>query len=99
MNGSSIVNYVSGMAAQEGSFPGIPIPNPDAIEEFKVQTSQYDASSGRNPGANVDVVTKTGTNDFHGAAWEFNRNNFFNGNDFFYKRSEAAKACRTSRRR
>jgi hypothetical protein len=88
MNGSSVVNYVSGMAAQEGSFPGIAIPNPDSIQEFKVQTSQYDASSGRNPGANVDVVTKTGTNDFHGAAWEFNRNNFFNGNDFFYKRSE-----------
>lgn len=88
MDGSSVVNYVSGMAAQEGSFPGIAIPNPDAIQEFKVQTSQYDASSGRNPGANVDVVTKTGTNQFHGAAWEFNRNNFFNGNDFFYKRSE-----------
>jgi len=91
MNGSSVVNYVSGMAAQEGSFPGIAIPNPDSIQEFKVQTSQYDASSGRNPGANVDVVTKTGTNDFHGAAWEFNRNNFFNGNDFFYKRSEEAQ--------
>jgi hypothetical protein len=91
MNGSSIVNYVSGMAAQEGSFPGIAIPNPDAIQEFKVQTSQYDASSGRNPGANVDVVTKTGTNQFHGAAWEFNRNNFFNANDYFYRRSEAAQ--------
>jgi Carboxypeptidase regulatory-like domain len=89
MNGSSVVNYVSGMAAQEGSFPGIAIPNPDSIQEFKVQTSQYDASSGRNPGANVDVITKTGTNAFHGAAWEFNRNNFFNGNDYFYKRSEA----------
>ena len=88
MDGSSVVNYVSGMAAQEGSFPGIAIPNPDSIEEFKVQTSQYDASSGRNPGANVDVVTKTGTNAFHGAAWEFNRNNFFNANDFFYKNSE-----------
>lgn len=88
MDGSSVVNYVSGMAAQEGSFPGIAIPNPDSIQEFKVQTSQYDASSGRNPGANVDVVTKTGTNSFHGSAWEFNRNNFFNGNDFFYKRSE-----------
>jgi len=88
MNGSSVVNYVSGMAAQEGSFPGIAIPNPDSIQEFKVQTSQFDASSGRNPGANVDVVTKTGTNQFHGAAWEFNRNNFFNGNDYFYKRSE-----------
>jgi hypothetical protein len=88
MDGSSVVNYVSGMAAQEGSFPGIAIPNPDAIQEFKVQTSQYDASSGRNPGANVDVVTKTGTNAFHGAVWEFNRNNMFNGNDYFYKRSE-----------
>jgi Carboxypeptidase regulatory-like domain len=93
MDGSSVVNYVSGMAAQEGSFPGIAIPNPDAIQEFKVQTSQYDASSGRNPGANVDVVTKTGTNEFHGAAWEFNRNNFFNANDFFYKHSELDTAA------
>src|SRR5262249_13116342 len=83
MHGSSVVNYVSGMAMQEGSFPGIAIPNPDSIQEFKVQTSQYDASSGRNPGANVDVVTKTGGNSFHGAVWEYNRNNFFNGNDFF----------------
>ena len=90
MDGSSVTNYVSGMAAQEGSFPGIAIPNPDSIQEFKVQTSQYDASSGRNPGANVDVVTKTGGNDLHGRIWEFNRNNFFNGNDFFYKRSERA---------
>ncbi len=89
MDGSSIVNYVSGTAGQTGSYPGIAIPNPDAIQEFKVQTSQYDASSGRNPGANVTVVTKSGTNQFHGAAWEFNRNNFFNANDFFYKRSEA----------
>ena len=90
MNGSSVVNYVSGTAAQEGSFPGIVIPNPDAIQEFKVQTSLYDASSGRNPGANVDVVTKTGTNNFHGDLWEFNRNNMFNANDFYYKHSELA---------
>jgi hypothetical protein len=89
MDGGSIVNYVSGTAGQTGSYPGIAIPNPDAIQEFKVQTSQYDASSGRNPGANVTVVTKSGTNQFHGAAWEFNRNNFFNANDFFYKRTEA----------
>jgi Carboxypeptidase regulatory-like domain len=90
MDGSSIVNYVSGTAGQTGSYPGIAIPNPDSIQEFKVQTSQYDASSGRNPGANVTVVTKSGTNQFHGAAWEFNRNNFFNANDFFYKASEEA---------
>jgi len=88
MDGSSVVNYLSGTAAQTGSFPGIAIPNPDTIQEFKVQTSQYDAASGRNPGANVDVITKTGGNSFHGRAWEFNRNNFFNANDFFYKYSQ-----------
>ncbi len=64
MDGSSVVNYVSGTAAQNGSFPGIAIPNPDTIQEFKVQTSQYDASSGRNPGANVEVITKSGSNRF-----------------------------------
>jgi len=88
MDGASIVNYVSGTAGQTGSFPGISIPNPDAIQEFRVQTSQYDASAGRNPGANVTVVTKSGTNRFHGDVWEFNRNNFFNANDFFYKQTE-----------
>ncbi len=68
--------------------PEFAIPNPDSIQEFKVQTSQYDAAYGQNPGANVNVVTKSGTNQFHGAVWEFNRNNFFNANDFFFKSSE-----------
>jgi Carboxypeptidase regulatory-like domain len=64
---------------------GVPIPNPDTIQEFKVQTSQYDASYGRNAGANVDVVTKAGSNDFHGTAFEFFRNDVLNANDFFLK--------------
>jgi outer membrane receptor protein involved in Fe transport len=88
MDGVVTTNYGSGGAAQSGSYAGIPIPNPDSIQEFKVQTSQYDAAYGQNPGANVNVVTKTGTNQYHGAIWEFNRNNFFNANDFFFKRSE-----------
>lgn len=91
MDGVVTTNYGSGGAAQSGSYAGIPIPNPDSIQEFKVQTSQYDAAYGQNPGANVNVVTKSGTNQFHGAAWEFNRNNFFNANDFFYKQSEASE--------
>ena len=45
---------------------GIPIPNPDMLEEFKVQTGLYDASFGRGAGANVSVITKSGTNEFHG---------------------------------
>jgi outer membrane receptor protein involved in Fe transport len=91
MDGVITTNYGSGGAAQSGSYAGIPIPNPDSIQEFKVQTSQYDAAYGQNPGANVNVVTKSGTNQFHGAAWEFNRNNVFNANDFFYKNSELSE--------
>ncbi len=62
---------------------GVAIPNPDTIAEFKVQTGQFDAAYGRNAGANVDVVTKGGSNNFHGAAWEFLRNEDLNANTFF----------------
>lgn len=65
----------------------IPIPNPDAIQEFKVQTGQYDASFGRNAGANVDVVTKGGSNQFHGSVFEFFRNDDLNANNFFLNRA------------
>jgi hypothetical protein len=90
MDGANVTQYTSGGAAQLGSMPGIAIPNPDTIQEFKVQTSQYDAGYGRNAGANVEVITKGGSNNFHGDIFEFNRNNFFNANDFFYKISEQA---------
>ena len=68
-----------------GGNPGIGIANPDAIQEFKIQTSLFDAGYGRKPGANVNVVTKSGTNEFHGTAFEFFRNTVLNANDFFRK--------------
>jgi len=79
MNGVEINDLQGG-----GHFSGgVAIPNPDSIQEFKVQTSQYDASYGRNAGGNVDVVTKAGTNEFHGSLWEFFRNEKLNANDYF----------------
>ncbi|MBO0857912.1 MAG: carboxypeptidase regulatory-like domain-containing protein [Chloracidobacterium sp.] len=66
-----------------GSFSGgIAIPNPDAIQEFKVQTGLYDASFGRNAGANVNVVTRSGGNGFHGNIFEFLRNDALNANSW-----------------
>ena len=62
---------------------GVSIPNPYAIEEFRVQTGDYDATYGRSAGGNVDVVTKSGTNSFHGDVFEFLRNTDLNANDFF----------------
>ena len=86
MDGVAVGNYLSFGTGAEGGFYGAqPIPNPDSIAEFKIQTSTYDAGYGRDPGANVNVVTKSGTNDFHGTAFEFFRNTVLNANDFFRK--------------
>lgn len=58
-------------------------PNPDAIQEFRVLESNYNAEYGRNAGGVVSVVTKSGTNSLHGTAYDYVRNTDFNANDFF----------------
>ena len=73
------------------SIGGISIPNPDAIQEFKVQTSLYDASYGRGAGANVNVVTKSGSDQIHGGLFEFLRNDVLNANDFFLNRQGVSR--------
>src|SRR4029077_13251838 len=84
MDGQQTNNFGSGTANATLTFYAeIAIPNPDAIGQFKIQAAQYDASSGRNPGANVEVVTKSGSNSFHGGAWEFLRNTDLDANSFF----------------
>ena len=66
-------------------FAGLPAiqPSPDAIAEFRVLTNTFDAEYGRNSGAVVNVVTKSGTNDFHGSTYEFFRNDALNAKGFF----------------
>jgi hypothetical protein len=58
-------------------------PNPDAVAEFRVLESNYNAEYGRNAGGIVSVVTKSGSNQFHGTAFDYIRNNDFNANSFF----------------
>lgn len=87
-NGVDANNLVENSAATAGtSEVGVAIPAVDTIQEFRVQTANFDAAYGRGSGANVDLVSRGGTNSFHGSAWEFVRNNIFNANDFFSKLS------------
>lgn len=73
------------------STPNVSVPSPDAIQEFIVQTSLYDATQGRNSGGNVALVTKSGTNNWHGSAFEFLRNDSLNANEFFLNRAGRAR--------
>jgi hypothetical protein len=74
---------VSDVQGSAGASGGIPIPNPDALQEFKVQTGLFDAAYGRFGGGNISVITKAGGDAFHGTIFEFVRNNILNANDFF----------------
>jgi hypothetical protein len=58
-------------------------PPPDAIGEFKIQTAISSGAFGRAAGANINLVTKSGTNELHGAAWEFLRNTDLNARNYF----------------
>lgn len=91
-DGAPVDTWLSLNSTHEGSIYGaFGIPDPDTIQEFKIQTSTYDASYGRNPGANVNVITKSGTNDFHGTAFEFFRNTALNANDWFRNATGGSK--------
>jgi Carboxypeptidase regulatory-like domain/TonB dependent receptor len=63
---------------------------PDSIQEFRVATTNYDAESGRSSGAEINIVTKGGTNKFHGSVYEYNRNTATEANDYFLKLAQAA---------
>lgn len=74
------VNTLASSAAVTLATPG-----PETIQEFKVLTSLYDATLGRSGGGNIQTVTKSGSNNFHGAAFEYFRNGALNANNPFLK--------------
>lgn len=70
------------------AFNGILPTTPFSVEEFRVTTSNYGATQGRSAGAQISMVTKSGTNRFHGALYEFNRNTIGEANDYFLKAAQ-----------
>jgi Carboxypeptidase regulatory-like domain len=68
-----------------------PFPFPDALQEFSVQTNSFDAQYGNNAGAVVNVVTKSGTNQWHGDLFEFVRNGAFNARNYFADKVDPLK--------
>src|SRR5205809_3025153 len=60
-------------------------PSVESVREFKIQTNMFQAEQGRNPGATVNVITKSGSNAFHGSAYEFLRNAKLDAKTFFQK--------------
>ncbi|MBI3950329.1 MAG: TonB-dependent receptor [Acidobacteria bacterium] len=87
INGSDAMNIFTQAIGTYVSAQGVAVPAADTLEEFKVQTALYSAATGRNAGANIAVITKSGTNQFHGTAYEFLRNDVLNANDFFFNRA------------
>src|SRR5262245_21735681 len=83
-NNTSNVDFLSGVAY-------VVKPPIDAVDEIKILTSSFSAEYGRAGGAVLNTTFKSGTNRFRGSAWEFNRNDALNANDFFAKRAGIKK--------
>ena len=83
-NNTSNVDFLSGVAY-------VVKPPIDAVDEIKILTSSFSAEYGRAGGAVLNTTLKSGTNKFRGSAWEFNRNDALNANDYFAKRAGIEK--------
>ncbi|MFN7993552.1 MAG: TonB-dependent receptor [Bryobacteraceae bacterium] len=84
LRGSGNNVLIDGVDAKNMFTGGFSIqPSPDAVQEFKVQTQSFSAVFGKNGGSTINLTTKQGTNQFHGSAFEFLRNNNMDARNFF----------------
>ena len=83
---SVVINGIDANAIGTGSTPSLAVPATDALQEFIVQTSLYDATQGRAAGGIIAAVTKSGTNAVHGNAYMFLRDDSLNANNYFLNR-------------
>src|SRR6266404_4182940 len=91
LNGGNTVTLDGAMHNDVASNTALPLPFPDALQEFKVETSSLPAQYGFHSGAALNAVTKSGTNEFHGALFEFVRNYKFNSRQFFAAKEDFLK--------
>ncbi len=89
-NNNYLIEGISASDYNVAELTNTPLPSPDVVQEFKVQTSLYDASQGRNGGGNINAILKSGTRNFHGSVFEFFRNPKLNANEWFLKRNQIA---------
>ena len=90
-NNNFLIEGISASDYNLGELTNTPLPSPDAIYEFKVQTSLYDATQSRAGGGNINAILRGGTQNFHGSLFEFFRNDVLNANDFFFNRNDQAR--------
>ena len=90
-NNNYLIEGISSTDYNVSQSTNVPLPNPDVIQEFKIQTSLYDASQGRNGGGNVNAVLRSGSKGLHGDVYEYFRNDVLNANEFFLNAAGAAR--------
>src|SRR5207237_5547727 len=80
-NNNYLIEGISATDYNVAELTNTPLPSPDVVQEFKVQTSLYDATQGRNGGGNINAILKSGTKSFHGSLFEFFRKDILNATE------------------